>query len=783
MKKLSLVLLCALSIHAFSQTTANTPPNLTQCNNEVFDLTVQTPIILGEQPDSQFTVTYFETLADAMANTNAIGNPTAYVGQMQQMIYARVDNTADFTSDITSFAILWDTLVIGDYPDVTVCESYTLPSTFPNVNYYTAPGGTGLMLPAGTVITNTMTVYVHGTNGVCVDGSSFEVIVYGVQYNVFPDVTACETYVLPDLDPGMTYWTGTQGTGTMLQPGQPVTVSTNIYVLSQGFCTSESVFHINIGNPPLVPQSPLLGCDPDGDGFAVYDIASRIPNIIDNVANLSVNFYETMAEAQNEVNPVSNLSSYNAIVSGSSTIYYRVNDLSGDCFSVGQLELQPVQCGSIMGVVRFDADENGCTPTDETLANVQIAATYNNTTVFAYTNGQGEYAFTNLIPVGYMMHVNSYAGNVTPSWQQATVSANGVTTVDFCVTPIQPINDVMLYLWPLTQARPGFPAHYQMQLYNVGTSAQNGTVNLNFDDTKLNFVQSIPSPTVETGGQLQFDFSNLLPGQIRNYNIAFNVESPPTVSGGMVLLFDGAAITDLLDVTPANNNTTLAQTVVNSFDPNDKTVLQEAVLNTDTQTTLKYIVRFQNTGTADAVNIKITDQLDENLNWNTFRPVAASHAYNAQMNQDGLVTFTFNNINLPDSTSNEPASHGFVAYEVKLKPSLTVDDDIYNTANIYFDFNAPIVTNTVMTDLVGMLGLGEQNVSLFAMYPNPANSAVTIKANGAFTARIFDLQGKTVVEDRGENSASLNVTMLQSGMYFVKVTTGNASEVKKLMVK
>jgi uncharacterized repeat protein (TIGR01451 family) len=863
MKRLLLALVCVISTYAYSQATANPAPDIVQCNYEIFDLTVQTPIILGNQPAPQFTVSYFETLADATANTAEIPNPFAYVGGTQQIIYARVDNTGDSTFDITSFEISWSSFFATEYPDIAVCDVYTFPVTPVNEYFYTGPNGTGQILPAGTAATNSMTVYVYADNGTCTDETSFQleinatplvwqmsdfticetggfvlpILPAGQTYhfepggasntivpigfmiswtmpvyifaqsgtnpnctaesmfwiyvvpspNIFmPNVTACESYTLPQLKFGATYWTGPQGTGTQLNPGDLITTSMDIYVFVQGMCSAEHMFEVTIGNPVITPQTPLFECDTDGDGFATFNIAQRIPFLLNGVPNLIADCFETLIDAQTGSNPILNLSAYTNIVSGNTIIYYRVSDFSGSCFSVGELELHPGACGTVSGVVRFDADENGCTPDDDALANIQVRCQLGNTSTFAYTNAQGEYTFTDLAPGNYVFSANNYtAGNVTPQGQPIAITGGNSYTANFCVTPIQPLNDIKLYFWPTNQARPGFAANYAMQLHNAGTTVQSGTINLNFDDVKLNFVGATPSQVAQTAGQLQFSFADLQPGQFLYYYITFNVEVPPTVNAGSILSFDAVATTALTDATPADNTAQITQVVVNSYDPNDKTVLQEAFLSDNTQDYLQYIVRFQNTGTADAINVRITDQLDQNLDWSTFRPVASSHSYSAQMDANGLVTFTFNNINLPDSTTNEPASHGFVAYEVKLESGLTVNHSILNTANIYFDFNAPIITNTVMTDLVALLGIGEHEQSAFVLYPNPASHTVNIAAQlqGEFTASVINLQGKVVVEIKGENQASFDVSSLQQGMYFVKVMSGDAVETKKLIVK
>jgi uncharacterized repeat protein (TIGR01451 family) len=109
---------------------------------------------------------------------------------------------------------------------------------------------------------------------------------------------------------------------------------------------------------------------------------------------------------------------------------------------------------------------------------------------------------------------------------------------------------------------------------------------------------------------------------------------------------------------------------------------------------LEYVVHFQNTGNYLATNVEILDQLSENLDYSSFEPIASSHTMEVEMSENGLLSVYFPYIMLPDSNSNEPESHGFVSYRIKPISDLPNGTVIENTAEIYFDFNPEIVTNT-----------------------------------------------------------------------------------------
>jgi hypothetical protein len=146
------------------------------------------------------------------------------------------------------------------------------------------------------------------------------------------------------------------------------------------------------------------------------------------------------------------------------------------------------------------------------------------------------------------------------------------------------------------------------------------------------------------------------------------------------------------------------QPIVDSFDPNDKLVLPRGVTDqhyTPTAVPLRYTVRFQNTGTASALRVVVVDTLSEHLDMRTFEPGAASHAYKLRVSGAGqpVLTFTFNNIALPDSTTDPLGSNGYVQFSIRPRADLPEKTRIENFADIVFDYNDPVRTNTVFNVL------------------------------------------------------------------------------------
>lgn len=220
-----------------------------------------------------------------------------------------------------------------------------------------------------------------------------------------------------------------------------------------------------------------------------------------------------------------------------------------------------------------------------------------------------------------------------------------------------------------------------------------------------------------------------------------------------------------------------------SYDPNDK---QGFPLGYGTEhqvrpgQELEYLIRFQNTGTDTAFEVVIRDTLSPWLDPALLRPGAASHPYNWTLDGPGVLRFTFNNILLPDSNVNELASHGFVTFRVPQRPDVPLGAEIFNEAAIFFDFNAPVITNRTLHTvgdnyLVNTYmppSAGRNDLVLAS--PNPASDRVLLRlANGAFNGHritVTDARGMVVRQARVNGAQYLfQRGGLSAGVYFYRV--------------
>ena len=250
---------------------------------------------------------------------------------------------------------------------------------------------------------------------------------------------------------------------------------------------------------------------------------------------------------------------------------------------------------------------------------------------------------------------------------------------------------------------------------------------------------------------------------------------PNVVQSGDILDFTATVTPDNNDFTPQNNLYHLAQVVVNSFDPNDKRVLQgDQISIEEAADYLDYIIRFQNTGTASAINVRIDDILDLKLDWTTLTPVSASHNYRFEIKDGNQIKFFFENIYLPNQSIDDEGSNGFIAYKIKPLPTIALGNIITGFASIYFDFNDPILTNNATTIVGSPLSIKKFSASNLAkVYPNPATDFVNIQAKDGVhleEVSIYNMQGQKLISAQ-QNLESINLQQLSAGLYLISIKT------------
>jgi len=233
----------------------------------------------------------------------------------------------------------------------------------------------------------------------------------------------------------------------------------------------------------------------------------------------------------------------------------------------------------------------------------------------------------------------------------------------------------------------------------------------------------------------------------------------------------------------------MCRVVTGSYDPNDKQGFPTGFgedHHIEQNVDLDYLIRFQNTGTDTAFTVVIRDNLSEFLDLTTLRPGASSHEYNLEIVNGRTLKFTFNNILLPDSTTNEPLSHGWVEFHIAQVLDNPIGTLIQNRADIFFDGNVPILTNTtkhlIGVDFIDILDettqVFKENLEL-KVYPNPAGEyAIFEIKNVEYSDLTFKLYNAAGQLQRTGNFVEKEYYFyrngLRSGLYFYQIESEGA---------
>jgi len=349
--------------------------------------------------------------------------------------------------------------------------------------------------------------------------------------------------------------------------------------------------------------------------------------------------------------------------------------------------------------------------------------------------------------------------------------------------------DVQCYAGSEGVVRPNIPFRLFPYVSNTGCNTASGLLKLVLDPEVVynSSLSSNPANSV-AGDTLIWNFSNLTNLSSGGYWNSFlsGVHLTPTaaVNIGDTLCFRIFTAVPPGDVNATNNDYTICLPVVNSYDPNFKEVSPKGTgaagnipLSTDE---LTYTIHFQNTGTATAYNISLIDSLDSDITPNSLRILGTSHTATPQWLAPGVVKFNFFNIYLPDSGSNEPESHGFIRFSVKLNASLPLGTEIKNMAQIYFDSNPAIATNTVTNTLANLAGVDEVSTTngMVTVYPNPTTDIATFvfqndAVSGNYSFQLTDILGHVVksIPEISGTQFTVSRSGLSDGIYFYKIFT------------
>ena len=335
-----------------------------------------------------------------------------------------------------------------------------------------------------------------------------------------------------------------------------------------------------------------------------------------------------------------------------------------------------------------------------------------------------------------------------------------------------------------------FPSNIYVSYCNEGTiTAPGATVDVTLDSMFI-YLSANPAPSAINGNVLTFDVGDLEPFECGNIHIEVEVSCEAELGDEHCYSAEIFPITNC-NITSPWSIAEECQENVGSYDPNDKRAWPAGVGATNDilpNEDLSYQVRFQNTGTFMAINVVVLDTLSENVDLSSIRLGVSSHDYTFEILDDRVLSWSFENIMLPDSNSNEPASHGFLNYTIKQQPDLPNGMTIDNSAAIYFDFNEPVITNTythTINDMIVNISVVPDELGV-KVFPNPNQSVFNVAIDeadfGMGYYQLTDIHGKVIQTHRIPSSQFQIEHQLPTGLYVLKLINDDGKVAERKII-
>ncbi|MCO5274876.1 MAG: T9SS type A sorting domain-containing protein [Flavobacteriales bacterium] len=577
--------------------------------------------------------------------------------------------------------------------------------------------------------------------------------------------------------------------------GQPAAPGETVAINFQDGNGCGGTFTVTGGYPVVWPTVDIVqvngACNGQPNGSVVvsfgmeahhYQVTGELRDGNDQVVAYGYNYWHG-ASAQTYT--------YTGLAPGNYTLYQRLVGipelpLYDNCSQATSITIPDYgnTCNSVSGTVFVDNDQDCVKEAgDWGVPNMVLEVLPG--PLYTITDGSGAYSM-NLVNGSYTIgQGNPTLVQLCPSTSPApfTINFNPVV-LDFADS-----STVALDLGAVLQAtpmRPGFAGAYWGRVRN-NSAYMSGPVTVTLViDPALTYDGATPTPTDVTGNTITWQFPPLSAFQYMDFKV--HVQVPAGTPLGSIVTSTMNVQNGLSDADPTNDAYTLNQTVTGSYDPNDKAGYTDATRSSSQfflgqDEWIDYTIRFQNTGTDTAFTVVIRDTLDADLDIASLEILGASHAFTPSFGSGRELVFTFNQILLPDSTTDLLGSQGYVAFRIKPHAGLVPGDELANTAAIYFDFNEPVITNTVTHVAEIGTGVAAADPGQVRLMPNPTDGILYVRLPEGTTAafELLSMDGRRLVAPTTRRSDGLQVDVrsLAPGMYMVRTAAGTARFMKQ----
>ncbi|HVE00011.1 MAG TPA: T9SS type A sorting domain-containing protein [Cytophagaceae bacterium] len=565
-------------------------------------------------------------------------------------------------------------------PDKTVCTgtSLVLNASGTNVNYLWSDGK--------TTSTDTVTVpgkyWVKVSNAYCIASDTIIINNVSVNVNLGRDTTLCtgQSLTLDAGNSGATYkW---NNNNSLITQTRSITTNGLYFVdVTKGNCTKRDSINV------LVKAIPVINLSDD-------TTACQGSSFVLNAGNPGCQYKWSTGSISQSIT-ISSSGTYSV------EVYHE-----GACHKKDSIQVAFVDCSVLSGTVYEESNSDCLQNAGERAISgrfVSLKNTDNGKNYYATTDAVGNYELS--VPYGnyeVALVPKPDLQILCPATKSYLISANNtvIAPKNFGVK-ITSITNFSIGINNLSSLRLNSLVTYSLTYSNIGTLAKSGVVKLVKDPFMEYYMEQIAGAQIN-GDTLTYNYSLLNPGESNTIPIIILIPFNRDLTGKNACV-KASVIPSETDASPSDNVMNSCSIYAYPFDPNNKQVYPAGASNEgfigSKDTILTYTINFQNTGTDTARSVTIKDTLSSLLDVASFEKIGSSYPCDAQITGEGILTFSFNNIMLPDSNINEPASHGFVQFTIHRKKDAPDASVITNEAFIFFDQADPVPTNKTITTL------------------------------------------------------------------------------------
>lgn len=447
------------------------------------------------------------------------------------------------------------------------------------------------------------------------------------------------------------------------------------------------------------------------------------------------------------------------------------------------MSLSAIPAGTVKGKVYADLNKDCNYDTyDSVVRHHPVFFESNTKKLTVLTNLKGE--FTQILPIGKykVTYPHSNLNSLICNVDSVTVDTNTLDTLNFAMYPKDLVDLSIKIISPGT-IRLDDARNVMLLVENKGSYKRNALVTLTFNK-KLKRKGGANYKLLEAG-KIVFELAQIPPLSKVSLSNYFEA-SFDSFQINNTLRYYARLDTFINEKDTLNNFDSAILKTVYSYDPNYIVCNHEPYADISVRK-FKYFVEFQNEGNDYAQNVTVLDSLPIELSLASFQFLESSHPCILQVNNN-VLKLVYNNIYLQPKLQNEPKSKGWFVYEIAV-PNLPVNTLIKNRAAIYFDRNAPVLTNTSVVKIIQAANTNRitsisTKSNILSLFPNPATRSIAIKnsSSGLKDYSIYTLEGKLIVSSqiRGNTSIVLSTEKLIEGMYILK---SENESIKFLVIK